>query len=123
MDKEKIKKVIGDVVNAAFDEVKKQVNKDKLNYLNIIYDKFNNLNFTTDIINLFKDQAIFTNKDNLLISEAAAFAKKAHENVKRKYTEHPYYTHVCRVAGLVAAQPQANAELIAAAYLHDVRRY
>lgn len=55
-----------------------------------------------------------------LILKAAAFATKAHEGQKRKYSGLPYITHPARVAGRVGILPGVTEELVAAAYLHDV---
>lgn len=51
--------------------------------------------------------------------EALAFARKAHKEQKRKYTEEPYIEHPKRVADLVRQVPHSEA-MICAAYLHDV---
>lgn len=55
-----------------------------------------------------------------LIVKAAQFAAAQHANQFRKYTNRPYITHPCRVAGRVAVHPLATEELVAAAFLHDV---
>ena len=55
-----------------------------------------------------------------LILEAARFARQAHANQTRKFTNQPYVAHVARVAGRVAAHPDVTAEDVAAAFLHDV---
>ena len=55
---------------------------------------------------------------NQLPELASAFARKAHEGQTRKYTGDPYYSHVERVAALVAEHADRQ-ELIAAAFLHD----
>jgi (p)ppGpp synthase/HD superfamily hydrolase len=55
-----------------------------------------------------------------LIIRAAQFAAWAHVSQTRKYNNRPYFTHVARVAGMVAGHPLATPELVAAAYLHDV---
>lgn len=54
------------------------------------------------------------------ILKAARFAANAHRDQKRKYTDLPYITHPCRVAGRVAIHPLANEAAVCAAYLHDV---
>jgi len=54
-----------------------------------------------------------------LILKAAAFARQAHDGQRRKYNDRPYIQHPARVAGRVAARPQAT-EVMAAAFLHDV---
>lgn len=53
-----------------------------------------------------------------LVSEAAHFALASHAGQVRKYTGLPYFTHVYDVAKLVA-EHTADAEMIAAALLHD----
>lgn len=55
-----------------------------------------------------------------LILRAAAFARRAHEGQRRKYTARPYIEHPARVAGRVAAHPRATEAMVAAAFLHDV---
>ena len=54
------------------------------------------------------------------ILEAAAFARRAHAGQRRKYTDRPFIFHPARVAGRVAAHPQATEVMVAAAFLHDV---
>ena len=54
-----------------------------------------------------------------MISEAAAFAKKAHEGMVRKGTGIPYITHPMEVA-VIVSQITDDPEMIAAAFLHDV---
>lgn len=58
---------------------------------------------------------------NILIEKAAQFAKDAHDSVyhRRKYTDEPYHVHPERVAALVSTVTD-NADMIAAAWLHDV---
>ena len=51
--------------------------------------------------------------------EALEFARKAHGDQQRKYTEEPYIEHPKRVAKTVATVPHTTA-MICAAYLHDV---
>lgn len=60
-------------------------------------------------------------KNNNLIERAKIFAMNAHNSIahKRKYTNEPYYVHPERVAKLVATVT-VDAEVIAAAWLHDV---
>lgn len=53
-----------------------------------------------------------------LIREAALFASLAHTGQTRKFTGEPYFNHVAAVADMVSWRTQ-DAELIAAAYLHD----
>lgn len=55
-----------------------------------------------------------------LILKAAAFARQAHDGQRRKYNARPYIQHPARVAGRVAARPQATEVMVAAAFLHDV---
>lgn len=57
-------------------------------------------------------------KYNTLISKAKLFAYHAHKGQTRKFTGEPYFNHVESVARLVSRRTQ-DAELIAAAYLHD----
>lgn len=51
--------------------------------------------------------------------EALEFARKAHGDQQRKYTEELYIEHPKRVAETVKTVPH-NTEMICAAYLHDV---
>ena len=51
--------------------------------------------------------------------EALEFARKAHGEQMRKYTEEPYIEHPKRVAEIVRTIPHTP-EMICAAYLHDV---
>jgi guanosine-3',5'-bis(diphosphate) 3'-pyrophosphohydrolase len=55
-----------------------------------------------------------------LILKAAAFARQAHAEQRRKYNDRPYIQHPARVAGRVAARSQATEVMVAAAFLHDV---
>ena len=57
-----------------------------------------------------------------LIEQAKLYSRAAHQAVaqKRKYTGEPYYLHPAAVAERVAQVPGATADMIAAAYLHDV---
>lgn len=55
-----------------------------------------------------------------LICRAAAFAFEAHQRQRRDYSGQPYFNHVARVAGRVAALPKSTPDMVAAAYLHDV---
>lgn len=57
-----------------------------------------------------------------MIRHAALFSRAAHQAVgqRRKYTDEPYWQHPVDVAEMVAAVGSATAEMIAAAYLHDV---
>jgi len=54
-----------------------------------------------------------------LIMRAARVAKKAHFGQKR-YDGEPYINHPMRVAGTVTLCEQSNANMVAAAWLHDV---
>lgn len=51
--------------------------------------------------------------------ESLEFARQAHGNQKRKYTEEPYIEHPKRVAEMVKTVPHST-EMVCAAYLHDV---
>ncbi len=51
--------------------------------------------------------------------EALEFARKAHGEQMRKFTEEPYIEHPKRVAEIVRSVPHTP-EMISAAYLHDV---
>lgn len=53
------------------------------------------------------------------IFKAAEFAKSAHGEQKRKYTDEPYFVHLNEVASIVE-DFGADDDVIAAAYLHDV---
>lgn len=53
-----------------------------------------------------------------LIIRAAAYAKRAHGEQKRKYTGDPYFSHCLEVAYLVGSV-RNTPEMIAAALLHD----
>ena len=55
-----------------------------------------------------------------LILKAASFARCAHADQRRKYNDRPYIQHPARVAGRVAAHPDATEVMAAAAFLHDV---
>ena len=55
-----------------------------------------------------------------LILKAAAFARRAHADQRRKYNDRPYIQHPARVAGRMAAHPDATEVMVAAAFLHDV---
>lgn len=59
---------------------------------------------------------------NQLIEQAALVSRMAHKAArqKRKYTNEPYWHHPAAVASTVGSVPGATAEMIAAAYLHDV---
>jgi len=54
-----------------------------------------------------------------LIIKAAQFAHKAHIAQLRKFSGDPYFVHLARVAGRVAALENTTEEMVAAAYLHD----
>ena len=51
---------------------------------------------------------------------ALDFAKAAHGDQKRKYTGEPYWTHLVRVAEMVAGTNACTTEMVEAALLHDV---
>lgn len=53
---------------------------------------------------------------------AALFAIAAHESIgqRRKYTNHPYWHHPFEVADILCRQATHDANMLAAAYLHDV---
>lgn len=51
--------------------------------------------------------------------QALDFARAAHGEQQRKYTEEPYIEHPVRVAEIVRSVPHTP-EMICAAYLHDV---
>jgi (p)ppGpp synthase/HD superfamily hydrolase len=55
-----------------------------------------------------------------IILKAAAFARQAHAEQRRKYNDRPYIQHPARVAGRVAAHPRSTEAMVAAAFLHDV---
>ena len=54
-----------------------------------------------------------------MIDKAIAMASGAHKGQSRKYTGLPYFTHCEAVANAVSAKT-SDAEVISAAYLHDV---
>lgn len=56
---------------------------------------------------------------NIIIS-AAGLAYLRHSGHFRKDGTTPYFTHLARVAGLIAAWPETDENLVAAAYLHDI---
>ena len=55
-----------------------------------------------------------------VIQSAAIFAEEAHKGQTRRYTGDPYIVHPMRVAGMLTMHPDANEDIIAAAWLHDV---
>ena len=59
--------------------------------------------------------------ENDLIQRASEYATNAHKRIdhRRKYTKHPYSVHLASVAKMVA-EVTDDAEIIAAAWLHDV---
>ena len=59
-------------------------------------------------------------KENIII-QAAQMAAKAHEEQYRKYTNAPYIEHPMRVAGRVMGIPNVTEDVVAAAWLHDVK--
>ena len=54
-----------------------------------------------------------------LVSEAIAFAVKAHDGMRRKKSESPYILHPMEVASIVGSMT-TDEEIIAGAALHDV---
>lgn len=60
---------------------------------------------------------------NDLPYRAMAFAREAHKDQRRKYTDEPYFLHLAEVAGIVATvAPCLMADImIAASFLHDTR--
>lgn len=52
------------------------------------------------------------------VFKAMNFARDVHKLQKRKYTDAPYFTHLCEVAGILSTVTQ-NETKIAVAYLHD----
>lgn len=54
-----------------------------------------------------------------MVDRAAAFAIKAHSGIARKGKGYPYSLHVMEAAAIVATMTD-DAEMIAAAFLHDV---
>lgn len=55
-----------------------------------------------------------------IILRAAGLARVAHNGQKRKYNGRPYVEHPARVASRTALHPEANEDMVAAAFLHDV---
>lgn len=55
-----------------------------------------------------------------LIKKAARFAQSAHSGQLRKYTNDPYILHPARVAAMTTLLYGSTAEMVAAAWLHDV---
>jgi (p)ppGpp synthase/HD superfamily hydrolase len=57
-----------------------------------------------------------------IIEKARVFATAAHASAAqlRKYTNEPYIVHPAEVAGIVDSIEGATAEMVAAAWLHDV---
>ena len=57
----------------------------------------------------------------IMLASAYEFSARAHEGQKRKYTGEPYIVHPCEVMQiLVEHVPDASAEMLMAALLHDV---
>lgn len=58
-----------------------------------------------------------------LAYEAMMFAREAHKDQRRKYTNNPYIDHLAEVAGIVATvaveSMQMQATMVATAWLHD----
>lgn len=50
---------------------------------------------------------------------AAREAARLHKGVFRKNRKEPYFNHVARVAGTIAAHKNSTEDMVAAAYLHD----
>lgn len=61
-----------------------------------------------------------TSLPDSLILDAARFSRERHEGQSRKVTGLPYILHPGRVASRVALLEDASAEMVAAAWLHDV---
>lgn len=55
---------------------------------------------------------------NICVQVASRFAQKAHQGQSRKYTLVPYFTHCAEVARIVELAG-GDADMVAAAYLHD----
>lgn len=57
-----------------------------------------------------------------IVRKAQVYAQAAHAAVgqRRKYTGEPYIVHPAEVAKIVAGVPGSTAEMVAAAWLHDV---
>lgn len=65
--------------------------------------------------------------------QAMIFAREAHKNQRRKYTNEPYFSHLAEVAGIVSSvlthnyselsletrTPQTQDDMLATAWLHD----
>ena len=67
----------------------------------------------------FKEHKITHKRSQGLINAAYLYAKEAHGDQKRKYTDEPYIVHPVAVARLVASVTE-DCEMISAALLHDV---
>ena len=65
------------------------------------------------------EHGIKHSRSQSLIDYACAFAEKAHEGQKRKYTLEPYINHPVEVAQIVSRVTD-DCECICAAFLHDV---
>jgi (p)ppGpp synthase/HD superfamily hydrolase len=50
--------------------------------------------------------------------KAMTFAKEAHKNQKRKYTNQPYFCHLAEVAGIISSI-YCDPKVISIAWLHD----
>ena len=55
-----------------------------------------------------------------LAFEAMTFAREAHKDQRRKYTNNPYADHLAEVAGIVSTV-DGSPESVAVAWLHDCR--
>jgi (p)ppGpp synthase/HD superfamily hydrolase len=56
----------------------------------------------------------------MVLTKAHEFAKLAHGEQKRKYTNDPYWHHTLRVGWIVAKYAKGTEDMVAAAFLHDV---
>lgn len=54
------------------------------------------------------------------IINAREYARNAHKDQKRKWTNEPYFVHPERVALAVLERPDSTEDMVAAAYMHDV---
>jgi len=52
--------------------------------------------------------------------KALVVAQNWHANQKRKYTNNPYFDHLCEVAGLISPFYGNNPDIISIALLHDL---
>lgn len=56
---------------------------------------------------------------NDLAYKAMIFAREAHKDQRRKYTDEPYFLHLAEVAGIVATVDDGIGPAIEVAFLHD----